>query len=421
MLRPLDMPTTRQGGRFTPSGPSDARAGVVAAQVERWMAAARPRLVRMACSLGVAADSADDVAQETLLEAWRHLDHLASPTAFDAWLSGICHNVCRRHARADGLLSRRQVRLSDPSASAAEEWDGPEQPGLAATGDPAAGDPFTELERQDLETLLDRALGYLPPRDREATLLCYLSELPQREVALRLGLTIRALESRLLRARKRLRQVLAEELRAEAETFGLAPDDGASQGWRETRLWCWSCGRRRMQGIFETLPGNQVALAMRCPGCLRHFSSRGVVPLAGIRSFRPAYKRLVRHLSTYLARGVTSGWQACMFCGARQPVRIVGPEQLGDRRGRWPGLLVRIQCAACGEHVDSTASSLLWSHGEPQRFMARYPRWIQQPETLDDYLGAPAIRLHLSAVSSTAQLTMLAHARTLQVLATFPS
>src|SRR5215831_18470049 len=109
MQRPLP---TRQAeaahgqlhGRLEPRRSTDAPRSHtdddrLAAELERRMASARPRLMRMACAQGLAPDSAEDVVQETLLEAWRHLDRLYEPDAFDAWLGGICRNVCRRYAR----------------------------------------------------------------------------------------------------------------------------------------------------------------------------------------------------------------------------------------------------------------------------------------------------------------------------------
>ena len=66
--------------------------------VEAALAAARPRLVRFAQRQGVALDAADDVAQETLLEAWRHLHRLHTPQGLDAWLTSICRHVaCAGH------------------------------------------------------------------------------------------------------------------------------------------------------------------------------------------------------------------------------------------------------------------------------------------------------------------------------------
>src|SRR5260370_13162335 len=81
--------------------------------VERRMAAARPRLVRLARLQGVAEEGAEDVVQETLLEAWRSLDALRSPDRFDAWLDGICRNRCRRWARTHADQAAPAQPLAD--------------------------------------------------------------------------------------------------------------------------------------------------------------------------------------------------------------------------------------------------------------------------------------------------------------------
>src|SRR5260370_28482476 len=100
-----------QARRSIGSAFSDVEAGRLNVELERRMAAARPRLMRLARSHGLSPDTAEDVVQETLLEAWRHLDRLYEPDAFDAWLRGICRNVCRRHARSDRRLGQRQISL----------------------------------------------------------------------------------------------------------------------------------------------------------------------------------------------------------------------------------------------------------------------------------------------------------------------
>src|SRR5260370_37809611 len=66
--------------------------------VERRMAAARPRLVRLARLQGGAEGGAEDVVQGTLLEAWRALDALRPPGRFCAWRGGVCRDVRRRCA-----------------------------------------------------------------------------------------------------------------------------------------------------------------------------------------------------------------------------------------------------------------------------------------------------------------------------------
>jgi RNA polymerase sigma factor (sigma-70 family) len=142
-----------------------------------------PRKLR---SLGIA-------QEETLLEAWRHLEKLREPERFTAWLDGICRNVCKRHIHAQAA----SLQTSELPRSEAEalEFDLP---------DPLAIDPAEELERQDRQVLLDRALGHLSEGARELVELCYLAEVPQREVAQRLDMSLGALELKLHRAVSRI-------------------------------------------------------------------------------------------------------------------------------------------------------------------------------------------------------------------------
>lgn len=78
--------------------------------VENMLEAARPRLLRFACASGVTPDAADDVVQETLLTAWRSLERLNSPEGFQAWLYGICRNMCLRWSEAQRHHRQRQTR-----------------------------------------------------------------------------------------------------------------------------------------------------------------------------------------------------------------------------------------------------------------------------------------------------------------------
>jgi RNA polymerase sigma-70 factor (ECF subfamily) len=94
--------------------------------------------------------------------------------------------------------------------------------GLAARqrNEPTNGqvpDPLHWLLAAEERELVRRALEELPPRDRELLLLKYTENWTCRELAERLGIRITAVESRLDRARRRLRQALARyELRDES-------------------------------------------------------------------------------------------------------------------------------------------------------------------------------------------------------------
>src|SRR5262249_20297206 len=128
-------------------------------------AQARPRLIGFARAYGLPAEAAEDVVQETLLEAWRHLRRLHAPEGLDSWLNAICHNVCLRHLRTASRLVQRQVRLGD--APSFTEDDGEQMDAPWQVPDPSAVDLAEELDRQDLQALLDRALGQLPAAARQ--------------------------------------------------------------------------------------------------------------------------------------------------------------------------------------------------------------------------------------------------------------
>jgi len=78
-----------------------------------WSSRQRARLVRLCRAIVRDPVAAEDLAQETLLEAWRHQDKLTDPSGADAWLSAIGRNVCRRWLHAQG---RRPLPTPDPES-----------------------------------------------------------------------------------------------------------------------------------------------------------------------------------------------------------------------------------------------------------------------------------------------------------------
>jgi hypothetical protein len=293
------------------------------------------------------------------------------------------------------------------------------QAGLGDLADPLALDPVETLSHQDIEYLLDQALAYLPTDARQLVELCYLKELPQRQVALQLGLTIGALEERLRRARHQLRQVLNSELRSTAEAFDVLLDTDPLWGWRETREWCSECGKHRLHGSFERAWNGRIALRMRCPECSqRHgfdeVNSKGIVPLEDVRSFRPALKRTRQVMTAAALQALRE--QTCWRFGGPAFVHIADTmrDLDADRELFW----FRVDCPACGSG-GMTADQLLLPHPTMQRFINQHPRWTLEDSLALDYAGQPALRLQFGDVTGNARLTFLTHRQTMQVLATF--
>jgi RNA polymerase sigma-70 factor (ECF subfamily) len=413
--------------------------------IESWLATARPRLHRLARLRGVAADAIEDVVQETLLEAWKHQDRLHTPEGFHLWLDEICRNICRRYAHKQ---MREQQHLLPLRVSSQDE-DGADEAAadlLQRIPDADAPDPLEALSRQEMLLLVDRAIGSLSGSAREVVELCYLLELPQREAAARLGFSISALEARLHRARQQLRQALNGPLRAEAEALGLALDAESAGGWRETRLWCTLCGRRRLMGLFVPQESDGgMNLHMRCPDCEEryglsdvdssHVHSKGLIQLAGVQSFRPAWKRTMQSMTSRFMQALRVREGCCPYCGGQATLQLIDKSEAtraAEGLALPPSLTqhpyqfwVWWRCFRCGysSHADMglfAASDLVyWSHAATQHFMGEHPRWVSEPELLVEYAGQPAIRFQMADMTSAARLTVLAHRQTLDVLAIF--
>src|SRR5919199_6656819 len=86
----------------------------VGADVVDWEAALRlerARLVRLCTRFIGDVEAAEDLAQETLLEAWRHLHKLHDPAGRAQWPSALARKVTLRWARQRGQEMARSAPL----------------------------------------------------------------------------------------------------------------------------------------------------------------------------------------------------------------------------------------------------------------------------------------------------------------------
>src|SRR5579883_311196 len=380
---------------------------------------ARPRLQRLARLYGVEPASIEDAVQETCVEAWQHLESLREPERFASWLDGICRNICKRYMRAYQKHARSAGGwYADEDKSSTAAFD---------LADPLAIDPAEELERQDMQVLLARALGYLPQAARELVELCYLVELPQREVAQRLDISLGALELKLHRARRQLRQILNNELHADAVEFGLLLNEDEAMSWQETRQWCWMCGNQRLRGKFERRPSGVVALRLRCPACSRHSEcdilNTGDWPVVEqMRSFRPAIKQALLTCSAYHTAVLHQ--RCCPTCQSRVQLRIVDHTSLRISHDFStfvpPGIYLQGDCPSCGSFTCGLINSLL-DHPIIRNFLLYRPRVVYESNTLaalSTYSGQDAFRSCLVDLKSGERLTTMIHPETLEVMAT---
>lgn len=134
------------------------------------------------------ASDAEELAQETFVQAYEKLERLREPAAFVGWIWRIAHDLALKHLRKQG----RMKVVSEL----------PEQ----AQENPPSGALIGGEERQALA----HALEQLPEDMRQALLMKYWQELDYDEMARRSGVSAEALYQRVCRGLKRLRDLLAE-------------------------------------------------------------------------------------------------------------------------------------------------------------------------------------------------------------------
>lgn len=144
--------------------------------------------------LGGRIAEAEDLTQETFLNAYRYLPSLEHPARFASWLFQIARSVCRERRRRwsveERALAKRveMLRRSRP-------WAGADSSG---GGEASA------------------ALGELPPEEREVLTLRYFDGLSYEEIAARLSLSFSQVDHRIRNARARLARRLAVRQRSES-------------------------------------------------------------------------------------------------------------------------------------------------------------------------------------------------------------
>lgn len=378
-------------------------------QLQEMLTAQRPRLLGLCAYLTNDPDSAEDVVQEVLLEAWRSVEKLRDPTAVDAWLNGIVRNVCARWQRMRGRDTALMVSYETEKAEINSALDNV----------PADFDLEVALDRQELALLLDRALALLPETTRDVLVSKYIAESRHAEIANQLGLSENAVTVRLHRGKVALRKLLTTELRAEAETFGLVtPTDE----WVTTRLWCPQCGQQRMMGRVTA-----TQFTLRCPICSvepdDHLANEDwhehESPLGQMKSFRPALKRLATRWFDLYTAATSQGAYFCSSCQLWSPVRLYLPDTVAPSLYQFRG--VDATCLRCG--VGGTTSLHLMALSSPAglRFYQTHPRIRTLPDREIEFEGVPAILLSFASVTDSATFDVIAHRKTYAILTSFRS
>jgi RNA polymerase sigma-70 factor (ECF subfamily) len=150
---------------------------------------------------------AQDLAQDTFLRAFSHLDSFDPRYRFTSWVLRIAHNL------AVDVLRRKspeELPLDPPDDDAAGKARV-----QAALVDPRSDEASRRVEQGDLARALESALARVRPEYRELLVLRYHEELSYEEVAEVTGLPVGTVKSYLHRARVEMARLM--------ESAGWAP------------------------------------------------------------------------------------------------------------------------------------------------------------------------------------------------------
>jgi RNA polymerase sigma factor (sigma-70 family) len=159
----------------------------------------------LSVAFGVLSDASacGDVVQEAFVRAWERLADLKEPARFGPWLCGIVRNMAIDSLRR----SRHEPRPGSETPAVQDvRYDDRQATGHGPQG--YCPDPSEELTNRERHDAVSAALQTLDDISRSAVVLRYYDGLSSKQIGDLLGLAPAAVDMRLTRARRQLRDRL---------------------------------------------------------------------------------------------------------------------------------------------------------------------------------------------------------------------
>ena len=149
--------------------------------------------IKLAYSILHDREDAEDEVQNACWKAFEHIGQFQRDAKFSTWLTRIVVNQCLMRLR-----KTKRARLTYLEDSATEEGRVMELPAQGIS-------PEQSVAAREIAGVLEAEVRRIPPLLRNVFLLRDVQELPMATVAEKLGISVAAAKSRLLRARQELR------------------------------------------------------------------------------------------------------------------------------------------------------------------------------------------------------------------------
>lgn len=140
---------------------------------------------------------AQELVAEVFVRLYQHRDRLRAGTVLSGWLFATLSHLCSNHQR----WRRRHATVS------LDETDDTQRPPPAVPDRPEL-EPDRTLQNTEAMAALERALADLPHDLKVPLLLHHYNKMSYQEIAAVVDCSVRGVETRLYRARQRLRVAL---------------------------------------------------------------------------------------------------------------------------------------------------------------------------------------------------------------------
>jgi RNA polymerase sigma factor (sigma-70 family) len=168
----------------------------------------RPRLLKIALRITRNREDAEDAVQDSMIRAFVHLNDFHGNSSFSTWLTRIVMNSALMINRKN--RSARQI--------SADELPPAGEPGLHFQIPDRAPNPEQTYVQRERRTILHSAIRRLRPRMRAVIEMAQFQELPIKETAKILDISVAAAKGRCFHARAALRKSVALRAAVQART-----------------------------------------------------------------------------------------------------------------------------------------------------------------------------------------------------------
>jgi RNA polymerase sigma-70 factor, ECF subfamily len=170
-------------------------------------------------------EEAEDVLQDSWMRAFTHLGSFDGRSAFSTWVTRIAINSALGMIRKSGR--HKEVSMDDPAD--------PHKPGLTEMLE-LSRDPEERCLEGEILKLVRQAIRRLPSKLRSAVEIRQSQDGPVSELAILAGVSLPTMKSRLMRARRKLRERLSNVLKGIPASDALHRTKRANTARKASRL-----------------------------------------------------------------------------------------------------------------------------------------------------------------------------------------